>query len=108
MGKLKYVPDRRGVQQLAQSAAVGNACYRAGAAVEAAARAVPVTGASASQVSSYRSRFGTRRADVTMAKSGERRAGAFVFNDHDLEHLFGGRSRALYSALQAIDGVVVG
>lgn len=105
MAKLVYKPDRQGMRTLAQSVMVGNACYRAGLAVEAAAKTVPVPGKAQSQVASYRASFDTRRANVTMTKSGETRAGAIVLNDHALEHMFGGRSRALYSALSAIDGV---
>lgn len=104
---MKYVPDRNGTLAIAQSAAVGSACYRAGLKVQAAAEAVPVPSATGRQLAAYRAAFGTRRGDVTMARSGERRAGAFVFNDHQLEQVFGGRSRALYSALRAVDGVDV-
>lgn len=103
---MKYVPDRKGTLELAQSEPVGRACATAGQAVVDAAKAVPVPGFSGRQVESYRSAFGVKRADVTM-KSGERRAGAIVYNDHELEHVFGGRSRALYSAIQALDGVSV-
>ncbi|RBP66435.1 hypothetical protein DFO66_103385 [Brevibacterium sanguinis] len=107
MGKLKYTPNRNGVRELAQSDGVGNACYQAGKAVEAAARAVPLPSASARQATSYRNSFGTERADVTMATTGEKRAGAIVYNDHRLERIFGGKSRALYSAIQAIDGMEI-
>lgn len=107
MGKLKYTPDRNGVREFAQSDAIGNACFQAGKAVEAAARAVPVPGAAGSRLAAYRDSFGTERADVTMVRSGEKRAGAIVFNDYELERVFGGRSRALYSAIQAIDGMEI-
>lgn len=108
--KFDYKENPKGVLELAQSNAVGEACYRAGKLVEQAARAVPVPGASDRAVNNYRSRFATKRADVMMAGwkgRPERRAGAIVYNDHELEHVFGGRSRALYSAIQALDGVSV-
>lgn len=104
--KFKYEENPKGVRELAQSEPIGQACATAGQKVLAAARAVPVPGFSGRQVASYRDSFGVKRADVTM-KSGERRAGAIVYNDHELEHVFGGRSRALYSAIQALDGVSV-
>lgn len=103
---MKYVPDRKGTRELAQSAGIGTACYGAGRKVEQAARAVPVPGRSGSDVNAYRGSFGTSRADIRM-KSGETRAGAIVYNDHELEHVFGGRSRALYSAISALDGVSI-
>lgn len=102
---MKYTPDRKGTRQLAQSAMVGGACLAAAERVTSNARMQPIPGADPSDLAEYRAAFRAQRADVTMVKTGEKRAGAIVMNDHRMERIFGGRNSVLYNALRSIDGV---
>lgn len=104
---MKYVPDRKGTRELAQTTGVGNACLRAAEMVKSAASSLPITGASQQQIASYRAAFRASRKPVRMERSGEVRAGAVVSNDDSNEAWIGGRNRTLYTAVEATDGVVI-
>ncbi|WGW12750.1 hypothetical protein LWF01_02965 [Saxibacter everestensis] len=103
MAKIRYVPDRHGMRDLAQSKPVGDACVRAAEHGAAWAKSAPLKGGPSDRISEYRAGFKAMPAKVVVG--GETRAGAILINDSDVERIFGGRNRTLYRAINAIEGV---
>lgn len=111
MANAKYRPNRKGVRELAASADIQNGMVRAAEIVKAAAEDMPVIrrGTNA-QRRGYVKAFKVvpNKAKVRGGMGAQPRAAAMVINDHEMERLFGGRSRTLYRALGALKGVVIG
>ena len=110
MAKSLYRPNRKGVAELAASADIQNGMVRAAEIVKAAAESTPVLrrGTNA-QRRGYAASFKVvpNKAKVRGGVGARPRGAAMVINDHEMERLFGGRSRTLYRALDALNGVTI-
>lgn len=106
-----YKPNSSGTEQLLLSKNMQKACVKAAKVVESVARNTDLSmvGGSALDKSAYRASFTARESTVVIDRADRNkvRRGAVVVNEHELEYYFGGRSKALYKALQSTNGVVI-
>lgn len=111
MKRLDYRINSRGTSQLVQSRSVQRACMSAARLVEARARQTDLSGVGGkeSDKRAWRAAFRTYEARVELKRASRDRVryGAMVVNRDKMERYFGGSSRALYKALEALNGVTV-
>lgn len=99
-----YKPDRRGLRELGKSPEMSALCVAAAEYGREWAKRLPVEGPPG-RVAEYRAGFRVEAAPVTVA--GERRAGALLINDSEVERIFGGRNKTLGRAIAQIEGVTI-
>lgn len=96
---MKYIQIPAGLRELGKSDAIGQVCLKA------AKNGQQWAESQDGPPPEYLASFGAERATVVVGN--EQRAGAILFNDSELEWIFGGRSRSLYRAVSIIEGMSI-